>query len=219
MQREVYFSEYFSVGNYLSAFALWSHGSWNAALLPFRSGQMCLLEKKTFSASQAITTYRVVLLCFFFAFFVVYFVFRFLQLRLTQNHPDAKKLFFFLEPLPHQHLLIPSSVAAHQVGKNHKHKDGQSLKNLSIQNVLQLMSSKHFTSCHSYMCKKYNRIILAGGLRWKSLWRRCCLSNATFSGASPAVVSTCIQTFYCKMVAIPWIKHRKMCEICPTRVS
>ena len=54
-----------------------------------------LAGKKTCSASQAITTYRVVLLCFF-VFFVVYFVFRFLPLRLTQNHPDAKK---FLDAL------------------------------------------------------------------------------------------------------------------------
>ena len=94
MQREDYFSEYFSVWNYLSAFALWSHGSWNAALLPFRSGQMCLLEKKL-SLLLKLLQRTELFFCVFFVFFVVYFVFRFLPLRLTQNHPDAKKFFSF----------------------------------------------------------------------------------------------------------------------------
>ena len=55
----------------------------------------CACWKKKLSLLLKLLQRTELFLCVFFVFFVVYFVFRFLPLRLTQNHPDAKKFFSF----------------------------------------------------------------------------------------------------------------------------
>ena len=96
--------------------------------------------------------------CVFCVFFVVYFVFKLLPLRSAQNYPDAKKFVSFSS-----HYLtnrassadpVISAVAAYEMGKNHKHKDvPQKLLHSKCTGSDKHLfySSKHFTSCHSYM--------------------------------------------------------------------
>ena len=113
----------------------------------------CACWKKRLSLPHKLLQHPLLFLWFFFSWSLLFI------LCLGFCHSDWRRITqmpksFFLS----QAITSPTSanpvISAYKVGKNHKHKDGQSLKNLSIQNVLELMSSKHFTICHSYMCKK-----------------------------------------------------------------
>ena len=116
----------------------------------------CACWKKRLSLPHKLLQHPLLFLWFFFSWSLLFI------LCLGFCHSDWRRITqmpksFFLS----QAITSPTSanpvISAYKVGKKHKHKNGQSLKNLSIQNVLELMSSKHFTICHSYMCKKQSK--------------------------------------------------------------
>ena len=183
-----------------------------------------LAGKKTFSAAKAITTSTVVFLCIFVCsfLFILCLGFRHLDQRKTTQMPKSLFLSQAITSPTEHHLPIPSSVQWLHMKWVKITNIKMSLKNYSIQNVLDLINICFIVQSISRVATLTCAKIHSGGLIWKSLWRQCCFSDATFSCASPAVIRTCSQALYSKMVAIPpeiWIKHRKMCEICPTRVS
>ena len=133
----------------------------------------CACWKKKLPLLLKLLPHPLLFFCMYFCvFFVVYFVFRLSPFRSAQNYPDAKKFVSFSS-----HYLtnrtssadpVISAVAAYEMGKNHKHKDvPQKLLHSKCTGSDKHLfySSKHFTSCHSYMCKKYNRRIHSSGLR------------------------------------------------------